>query len=327
MVHGKIFVTKMENQNKIKIAIAGIGGIGGYIGGKLALHYANNPKVEIIFICRVEHYDAIKSKGLDLITNNQTYTCVPHLVSYEASEIGKLEALIICTKNFAVEDLLKKYANCITSNTIIITTQNSVSGKETIAPLLPKEATLLEGAIYIGSNQIAPGKIHHLSGPSKFIFGTNGSDNAKGKLIAEVLNKADIDTTFTTNINSVLWKKFMFVSPAAIVTALYNITIPAILQNYEARTLYTALITELMFLAKTKNIEIDEDTIANNCKLLENFAPTVKSSFQLDLEKNKRTEINSLVHYVIAELVANDLKANSYKSALNELAEKYELYY
>jgi 2-dehydropantoate 2-reductase len=317
----------METQNKIKIAIAGIGGIGGYIGGKLAHYYNNSDDVHISFICRGEHLKAIKENGLELISNNQTLICHPHLVSNNPSEIGKLEVLIICTKNFALKELLVSYAECITHHTVIITTQNTISGNETITPLLTKETTLLEGVIYIASNMNSPGKINHVSGPSKLIFGTNGLDEVKGKFIAEILNKAGIDATFTTNINSILWKKFMFVSPAAIVTAIYNITIPAIVQNYEPHTLYTALISDLMLLAKAKEIEIDKDTIANNCKLLENFAPTVKSSFQLDLEKNKRTEINSLVHYVIAESKKHGLQANSYKSALNELSEKYELYY
>lgn len=317
----------MENQNKIKIAIAGIGGIGGYIGGKLAHYYSSSNDVQICFICRGEHCKAIKENGLELISNNQTLSCHPHLVSSNPDEIGKLEVLIICTKNFAVEEILIKYAACITTNTVVITTQNTVSGKESISPFLPKDTTLLEGAIYIGSNLISPGKISHISGPSKFIFGTNCLNDVKGKFIAETLNNAGIDTTFATNINSILWKKFMFVSPAAIVTALFNITIPQIASNNKALELYKNLIADLILLAKAKNIEVDANTITNNCSLLQNFAPTVKSSFQLDLEKNKRTEINSLMHFVITESKKHGLPANNYIHALKEISEQYELYY
>ena len=44
----------MFENRKIKIAIAGIGGIGGYIGGKLAKYYSSIENVEIIFIARGE---------------------------------------------------------------------------------------------------------------------------------------------------------------------------------------------------------------------------------------------------------------------------------
>lgn len=60
----------MDNSKKTRIAIAGIGGIGGYIGGKLAHHYANVEEVEIIFIARGDMAVAIKKKdyGSTLMT-------------------------------------------------------------------------------------------------------------------------------------------------------------------------------------------------------------------------------------------------------------------
>jgi 2-dehydropantoate 2-reductase len=45
---------------KMKIGIVGIGGVGGYFGGKLAREYGNSGQHEIIFIVRGEHLSAIK---------------------------------------------------------------------------------------------------------------------------------------------------------------------------------------------------------------------------------------------------------------------------
>ena len=118
----------------------------------------------------------------------------------------------------------------------------------------------------------------------------------------------------------------MFVSPAAIVTAIYQITFSEIMQRHDARELYINLISELMQLAKAKNIEVDKNTIENNCQLLGNFEPTVKSSFQLDLEKKKRTEINSLVHYVITESKNHGITTKYYKHALNELMQSGNIF-
>lgn len=317
----------MSNESKIKIAIAGIGGIGGYIGGKLAHYYSNSQDFHITFICRGEHYETIKENGLQLISNNETLTCRPHLVSSNPFEIGKLDVLILCTKNFGIEALLKKYADCITQNTAVITTQNTINGKEVIAQYLPKDYTILEGAIYIASNIISSGKIHHISGPSKLIFGSNGYDDVKGNYIADVLKKAGIDTTFTKNINPVLWKKFMFVSPVSVVTAIYQITFSEIMQRQEVREFYINLTSELMQLANAKDIEVDENTVENNCNLLMNFAPTVKSSFQIDLEKNKRSEISSLIYYVVNESKKYGIITKYYYQGLNELTRKFELHY
>ena len=52
----------------MRIGIVGIGGIGGYYGGKLALKYGPSKEHEIIFIARGDHLKAIRKKGLKLIT-------------------------------------------------------------------------------------------------------------------------------------------------------------------------------------------------------------------------------------------------------------------
>jgi 2-dehydropantoate 2-reductase len=313
----------MNNTKKTRIAIAGIGGIGGYIGGKLAHHYFNSKNIEIIFIARGEMADAINKKGLWLDSNDTSYKCVPTLTSDNPIEIGIIDILIVCTKNFSVEDVLKKYSKNITSNSTVITTQNTVNGKETITPYLPVGATLMEGSIYIASNIVKPGRIEHVSGPAKLIFGTDGEDNRKGEEIAEILNDASIDTIYTTNIKSVLWKKFMFVSPAAIVTAIFQITFSEILETTKSEYLFINLISELMQLATAKKIDIDDNTVLNNMNLLGNFRGNVKSSFQLDLEKNKPTEINSLVKYVIEEAKLFQVATPHFNSALIQLNELY----
>ena len=97
--------------------------------------------ISTYFICRGEHYKAIKENGLELLSDNQIINCHPHIVSSNPIEIKNIDVLIICTKSFAVEDLLREYVYCITPNTLVITIQNTVNGKETITPLLPKGTT------------------------------------------------------------------------------------------------------------------------------------------------------------------------------------------
>ncbi len=315
----------MTETKKTRIAIVGIGGIGGYIGGKLAYHYSDKDDVEIVFIARGEMADAINENGLSLLSNGFTYKCEPTLASANPLEIGTVDVFIVCTKNFSVAEVFKKYAKCISANSIIITTQNTVNGKEIIAPHLPTGATLMEGIIYISSKIIAPGTIQHVSGPSKLIFGTQGQGNDNGIQIAKIFNNAGIDTLYTNNIETILWKKFMFVSPTATVTAIYKITFAQILETENAKLLFTALVAELMCLARAKNIEIDDHTIENNLKLLENFGSEVKSSFQLDLEKNKPTEIKSLINYVINEAHLFEIPTPNFNKALIKLTEIYNL--
>jgi len=47
----------------MKIAIVGIGGVGGYYGGLLATRYFDDEDVEIVFIARGDHLKVKKKIG------------------------------------------------------------------------------------------------------------------------------------------------------------------------------------------------------------------------------------------------------------------------
>lgn len=315
----------MQTSQKMNIVIAGIGGVGGYLGGKLAYHYAGNQHVRINFIARGEHGMSIRDKGLELISGGVVYNCRPSLVSDDPSTIGPADLLVICSKNNGVMDILNEYAKCITSDTIIITIQNGVIGKELIEAGISSGATLMQGCIYIASNIIQPGKVAHLSGPASLTFGTDGKIDSKGEALAKIFTDAGIDAKFTNEISAVLWKKFMFVSPAAVVTALFKIPFPFILQSNKAKDLFIKLVSELMQLATAKNILIDEHTIENNLSFIGKFTGEAKSSFQLDLEKNKPTEIEALVKYVLSEAENCQVPVPFYHQAFVKLKEMYPM--
>ena len=314
----------MSNNKKTKIAIAGIGGIGGYIAGKLAHFYPAGGNIEIVFIARGETLQVLGKQGLKLISNNTVYQCTPALTSDDPLEIGPIHILVICTKSYDTVDVLKKYGTCLTENTTVITTQNTVSAKAGILPYLPEGATLLEGCIYIASNISKPGLVNHVSGPSKLYFGTNGEFYEQAEIVLQLFREAGIDATYTTAIEPVLWKKYMFVSPAAAVTALFQIPFSQIKKNEEAAQLFAALVNELMQLATAKNIVVDADTVSNNLSLLDKFEGNIKSSFQLDLEYKKPTEINTLVNYVIQEAAIYHVPVPNFEHTMLRLSEKYK---
>ena len=51
---------------KKRIAILGIGGVGGYVGGHLAKKYARTNEFEVVFFARGEHSNKIKENGLNI---------------------------------------------------------------------------------------------------------------------------------------------------------------------------------------------------------------------------------------------------------------------
>jgi len=62
----------------MKIAIVGIGGVGGYFGGKLAREYDSKDDHQIFFVVRGPHLEKIKEKGLEVATQEEgTFIAIP----------------------------------------------------------------------------------------------------------------------------------------------------------------------------------------------------------------------------------------------------------
>ena len=78
----------------IKIAILGLGGVGGYYGGKLAKRYEDSAHAEIYFIARGEHLQAIKEYGIHIINENEDFFAKPKLATSDAAEIGPVDYLL-----------------------------------------------------------------------------------------------------------------------------------------------------------------------------------------------------------------------------------------
>ena len=67
--------------SKVKIAISGIGAVGGYYGGSLAAYYENNDDVDIFFISRGKNLEAIKENGLQIKKSYRRITTRPTLAT------------------------------------------------------------------------------------------------------------------------------------------------------------------------------------------------------------------------------------------------------
>ncbi len=83
--------------NKLNICIIGLGGVGGYFGGKLAHRFSSSsdPSVNVFFVARGKHLAAIKENGL--IVKSPEFgriTCKPTLATDRISELPPIDFLL-----------------------------------------------------------------------------------------------------------------------------------------------------------------------------------------------------------------------------------------
>jgi Ketopantoate reductase len=162
----------------MRIGIVGIGGVGGYFGGKLAKAFQNSDQHEIIFIARGKHLKAIQKNGLQLITREGDYIAWPKIATDNPTETGIFDLVFFCTKSYSLESSAQQFSSCINKNTVVIPLLNGVNSAERLRAVLP-ESEVISGSVYIITHIEKPGVIHQEGGACKLTFGTDDESAKK----------------------------------------------------------------------------------------------------------------------------------------------------
>lgn len=284
---------------KIRIAVLGIGGVGGYFGGLLADEYASSEDIEIIFIGRKRTVDIINEKGLKLITPQYEKIIRPTLAASDPSVIGPIDLLISATKSYDLEDSLLPLKDCITDSTSILPLLNGVDSKERIKKIFPK-TDVWDGCVYIVSRLLEPGIVKETGNIHSLYFGSVDSPSDKLKRFEKTFRDAGIEAFLSENIEQVTWEKFLFISTIASLTSYLDKTIGAILADEGHRKTLKELFNELALVAAAKKIKLTEGIIEKQISRMERLPYETTSSMHSDFQKGGRTEYHSLTEYVVA---------------------------
>lgn len=283
----------------MRIAVVGIGGIGGYYGGKLALAYAGSGKHEIVFIARGEHLAAIRKGGLRLITPDGEYTAVPTVATDRAEDIGFLDLVLFCVKSYSLKDAARMIAGSVRETSVILPLLNGVDIADRLRSLLP-QCAVLNGCVYIGASIEGPGVVHHKGGTGQLIFGPDGNEDVeKFRSIEALLREAGIPAELAKDAAVPVWTKYIFIDPLAGLTALLGTSIGAILENEGDREMLAGLMKEVEGVARAKGVSFPADIVQVSLQKAAAFPYATKTSFQLDYEKGRQTELDIFAGYMM----------------------------
>ena len=154
----------------MRIGIIGIGGVGGYYGGKLALKYAGSGEHEVIFFARGAHLAAIRKEGLKLVTVDGEYTAKPTLATDKPAEMGVLDLALFCTKSYGLEDAARAIAGNLREGSVVLPLLNGVDISDRLKSVLPK-GTVLYGGVFVSSAIQGPGVVKQVAGTGQLFFG------------------------------------------------------------------------------------------------------------------------------------------------------------
>ena len=300
-----------------RILIAGLGGVGGCFGGRLAKYYENDSRVEICFFARGNHLEKIKQDGIIVETNSESFIGIPTIASDLSSSFGKVNLIVFCTKTYDLALISSQLEQCITSDTVLLPYMNGVDGYEFLKKNFPKN-TVLNGCAYIISMIKSPGVIANIGNIERFYFGNENQTDSLVQL-ERMFQLAGIDAHYSTEINEIVWEKFVFISAIASATSYYSSSSGEILQDDKKRNFLVELIAEVCEVAKLKGIEFQENIEEQTLSKIEKMPFETKTSMSRDFEQGKKTELQSLTKYVLNEGQGFNLPMNAYLEVYTKL--------
>lgn len=288
----------------MNIAIIGIGGIGGCYGGKIAKAYENDKDVNVYFLARGEHLQAIQKNGLSVKTSDGEFCCRPSLASSNPIDFEELDFVLFCTKGYDLKDALLSIKSKITKNTIIMPLLNGVDIYEQIKQIVDL-GYVLPACVYIGAHIEKYGFVVQDGGAGNILFG-NDSNNplAESQIdkIKAVFEKANIPFVYNKDNSAAIWEKYLFIASYALVTARFNMSIGQVLENEEALKTLNGIVEEIYALSKKAKIDLPDDIVSKTVAKGKNFAFETKTSFQRDFEISSKKDERDLFGGAILSL-------------------------
>jgi len=274
----------------LRIVVAGVGGVGGYIGAHLC-----KTGEEVIFLARGGHAKKIEEEGLCIKEDTQDWVAHPTQVVDAQSLDQEIDILLMCVKSYDIEVLLKVLSKNIRPSTIIIPFANGVEHKETIEKIV--EAKVLYGAVYILAHKEADGVIVKNGKVFAALFG-NSNYPQEVKSVSALFEKAQLRHKTPDNIEEAIWKKYLFISTFGSLTSYFDTTMREVYRLH--KNWAEALLLEIAEVAKSKGINLDEEVekaLTTASKLPEDAS----SSMHLDFQNGRRVELETLCGYIVRE--------------------------
>jgi 2-dehydropantoate 2-reductase len=278
--------------------VAGLGGVGGIIGGALAKTYPH-----VSFLARGARLNSIRQNGLIIKSEFiGDFQIRPEKLSDHADELGVMDYIFICVKNYSLEQLCRQISPMVGESTVIIPIMNGIDPAERTRSYLCK-GIVLDALIYIASGCTEDFTVVQ---KGKYASVHIGFENPSGKEeeairnVHEILTEAGIQCTVDEDIEAVIWKKYVLNCAFNIITAYYHANTGDIRKDPEKVEAFKSLMSEACLIGRKKGVNLTPDTEEDHLKhLLYRQSEEATSSLRRDMDLQKENELETFSGYLL----------------------------
>jgi 2-dehydropantoate 2-reductase len=296
----------------LKIAIIGVGAIGGYVGIRLAL-----AGEDVTFIARGANLEALRNRGIRLKTadgGEQAVAKVKATDDYAAA--GPQDVVILALKAHQVEAVAPEVPKLFGPDTVVIPMQNgipywyfhrypgelagtrvrSVDPSGLISEHIPCER-VIGCVVYPAAELLSPGVIKHVEGNRFPVGEPDGTTSARVSRVSECFIRGGLQAPVVGDIRAEIWLKLWGNLTFNPISALSRATLADICQYPPSRAVAAAMMAEAEIVANKLGI-----TFRVSLEKRISGAERVghhKTSMLQDVESARTLEIDALLGSVM----------------------------
>ncbi|HMK35962.1 MAG TPA: 2-dehydropantoate 2-reductase [Desulfomonilaceae bacterium] len=272
----------------MRIAVFGVGGVGGYFGGRLA-----QSGEDVFFIARGEHLQALRGNGLLLENPDGGVTEIPAKATDDPAEVGPVDVVILGVKAWQVQEAAERLRPLIGPDTFVVPLQNGVEAPSQLAATLGARH-VFGGLCYIVSFMVGPGRIRHAGMEPRVVFGeldNRPSDRAQ-RLLQSFANAA-LHAEIPPDIQAAIWSKFLFISSLSGVGAVTRAPVGVVRSIPETRNMLKEAIAEAAVVARALKIGLKENAVESTMAVIDALPAGTTASMQRDIMEGRPSELSA----------------------------------
>jgi 2-dehydropantoate 2-reductase len=274
-----------------KIAVVGVGPVGGVLGAYLARagHY--------VVLCDIQkpHLDAIRTRGLS-ITGFADLVGTCDRVAYGIAELSRFPAvdtIVVATKASALPRLVPEIQKIARPRMQFVSCQNGLDNEEFLAEAFGPDKVLRIIVNYAGS-QMGDGNIHmSFFNPPNYIGAMTSEGEPLARRLAGMMSEAALETQFTPQIKRYEWEKVILNAALSAMCALTRKPMKDMMDFEQTAFLAEELMREGIDVAEASGVMLDEGFLEHGILYLKK-AGYHRTSMHQDVLRRLPTEIDWL---------------------------------
>lgn len=285
-------------KNKTKIAFVGLGGVGGYYGGLVSRYAEDHPEIEVSFLARGKHLEAIKQNGLKVSDEKLSFTTRPAIATDKVEEIGTVDYIVLSTKSYDLDATMAQIKPMVAKQTIILPLLNGIDNTPRLRAFFP-ENEIWYGCVYIITRLKEPGVIEDSGNVHFMHFGHEKKVSEELLFIEELFLKSGIEVARKEEPMKAIWRKFFYISTTAALTTYLNTDFRSLVWDEDKKPLYVSIMKELYTISEAEGIGLYEGIIDDMLKYGGSLPAGSTSSMNSDYLAGRKTEIETLIGVVV----------------------------